>query len=681
MMKALGFMRYALCSRSPARERRDAPLALLWFSVLLLAVGVLLPAASAQVTASPTTVGIPEPTSGSGALTSNGTAYVISAAGTGTVTSVSVVTANGVSGSVATATSTPAITLTLGAITPTTVNGLTITSSTGTLTIANSKTFTASNTLTLAGTDGSALNIGTGGTLGTAAYTAASAYEVPLTFGDGLTRTANDVDVDVTQTINAITAASATDLTLAAGSSGATFALAQGANGGAAVVLKGTAGATITKSTSPALPHTSMLGVSTPNGSNPPIFIRDFPKGNGASTIGNNFGAALRLGYYPSDGTAAANDGIGLIFMGRDSGGNDVTYATLEAGWTNTTVDQTAGHLLMYLEHGGDRNHSIFFVFRAHGTSTKAGQLLGMTGRELAFGANDTEAGRFTLGGNLLIGGTTDIGGSGGLKVFGTTASTTKDTGAVIVEGGVGIEGNINAGGNIVATGTLSGNGGSLGAATATTPGADDNDTSVATTAYVQTELTAYASDAVPFTNKTFDASGTGNVVKLFQYLIIATPSNYGSGVTQQTTATDGRYGQALFSNSTDKATNYVEYRVVVPPDIDTAVDLTASFKFYLGGADTNDHEYEISFDSIANSADKDGTLGDAISLAYTADASGADDDVETAGETTLTGWRSALTAGQLMVIRVARDGDHASDTSTVNSYSGPLVIKYGISQ
>lgn len=41
--------------------------------------------------------------------------------GTGTVTSVSVTTANGVSGSVATPTSTPAITLSLGAITPTTV--------------------------------------------------------------------------------------------------------------------------------------------------------------------------------------------------------------------------------------------------------------------------------------------------------------------------------------------------------------------------------------------------------------------------------------------------------------------------------------------------------------------------------------------------------------------------------
>lgn len=45
----------------------------------------------------------------------------VNSAGGGTVTSVSVVTANGVSGSVATATTTPAITFSLGAITPTSV--------------------------------------------------------------------------------------------------------------------------------------------------------------------------------------------------------------------------------------------------------------------------------------------------------------------------------------------------------------------------------------------------------------------------------------------------------------------------------------------------------------------------------------------------------------------------------
>lgn len=62
------------------------------------------------------------------------------------------------------------------ALTNKTVNGLTITSSTGTLTVANGKTLTSSNTLTFAGTDGSTLNIGTGGVLGTAAFTASSAY-------------------------------------------------------------------------------------------------------------------------------------------------------------------------------------------------------------------------------------------------------------------------------------------------------------------------------------------------------------------------------------------------------------------------------------------------------------------------------------------------------------------------
>lgn len=49
------------------------------------------------------------------------TQYNASSPGSGTVTSVSVTTANGVSGTVATATTTPAISLTLGAITPTTV--------------------------------------------------------------------------------------------------------------------------------------------------------------------------------------------------------------------------------------------------------------------------------------------------------------------------------------------------------------------------------------------------------------------------------------------------------------------------------------------------------------------------------------------------------------------------------
>lgn len=65
----------------------------------------------------------------SGFLKNNGSGVFTyeNPAGSGTVTDISIVSANGISGSVATSTSTPAITLSLGAITPTTVNGVTIT--------------------------------------------------------------------------------------------------------------------------------------------------------------------------------------------------------------------------------------------------------------------------------------------------------------------------------------------------------------------------------------------------------------------------------------------------------------------------------------------------------------------------------------------------------------------------
>lgn len=64
------------------------------------------------------------------------------------------------------------------ALTGKTYNGLTITTSTGTLTIAASKTLTVNNTIAISATNdsNSGLNIGGGGTLGSAAFTASTAY-------------------------------------------------------------------------------------------------------------------------------------------------------------------------------------------------------------------------------------------------------------------------------------------------------------------------------------------------------------------------------------------------------------------------------------------------------------------------------------------------------------------------
>lgn len=81
------------------------------------------------------------------------------------------------SGNIVRATSPTLVTPTLGVATATSINGLSLTASTGTFTLSNGKTLTVSNTLTFTATDGATLAIGAGGTLGSAAYTATTAYE------------------------------------------------------------------------------------------------------------------------------------------------------------------------------------------------------------------------------------------------------------------------------------------------------------------------------------------------------------------------------------------------------------------------------------------------------------------------------------------------------------------------
>lgn len=119
----------------------------------------------------------------------------------------------------------------LGVATATSINKVAITApaTSATLTVADGKTLTASNTLTLTATDGSTLAVGTGGTLGTAAYTAATAYEVPLTFTAPITRTVNTVALDNT----AVTPGSYTSADITVDAQGRITAAASGAGGGA----------------------------------------------------------------------------------------------------------------------------------------------------------------------------------------------------------------------------------------------------------------------------------------------------------------------------------------------------------------------------------------------------------------------------------------------------------------
>jgi hypothetical protein len=209
-------------------------------------------------------------------------------------------------------------------------------------------------------------------------------------------------------------------------------------------------------------------------------------------------------------------------------------------------------------------------------------------------------------------------------------------------------------------------------------------------TALAEKPATGDLFEMVDVSDTAMSANGTSkkitwqNLTKTTNYLILPTPSRCDeTGALVQTTAASDVRGQCKFSNSAADTGNYALYFLTVPEDLDTAVDLkVARWKFRLGGADTGKHRYVISMASVADSAAYAGSFSNAINLDFAGDASGADGDVETVSNVTLTSWKSSLTPGQLFVIKVARDGDDGTnDTSTADSYSGPLVISYQATQ
>jgi hypothetical protein len=114
------------------------------------------------------------PLSSSGGANPNITVATASTTTTGVLTNADWNTFNGKAGLVSPNFTTPV----LGVATATSINKVNFTApaTSATLTILNGKTLTANNTLTFSGTDGSTLNVGAGGTLGTAAYTSSTAY-------------------------------------------------------------------------------------------------------------------------------------------------------------------------------------------------------------------------------------------------------------------------------------------------------------------------------------------------------------------------------------------------------------------------------------------------------------------------------------------------------------------------
>lgn len=130
----------------------------------------------------------------------------------------------------------PLVTPSLGTATATKINKVTITqpASGSTLSIADGKTLTASNSVALAGTDGSTLDIGTGGTLGTAAYTNSTAYELYGSIaGHAALRNVHGLNITAAKTLgvtNSITLSGTDGTTMTLPSTNATIARTDAAN-------------------------------------------------------------------------------------------------------------------------------------------------------------------------------------------------------------------------------------------------------------------------------------------------------------------------------------------------------------------------------------------------------------------------------------------------------------------
>lgn len=223
--------------------------------------------------------------------------------------------------------------------------------------------------------------------------------------------------------------------------------------------------------------------------------------------------------------------------------------------------------------------------------------------------------------------------------------------------------------------------GGDVGAATATTPSANDNDTSVATTAYVQTELTAYASDTVTLTNKTLDAEGTGNVLTIPRRLWFpaAGCNNATAGsvwdlptsnpaVAACKTGTNTQLGVLDFADGSNLS---AQITYMLPTTWTGAVD--ANIK-WLTSATSGSVVWQLSTICVADAETDDPSFNTASTVTDAAKGTTLQTNDASITGVTATG----CAAGELLHLKIQRDSAHASDTlaATARLIGVELVIR-----
>lgn len=216
-------------------------------------------------------------------------------------------------------------------------------------------------------------------------------------------------------------------------------------------------------------------------------------------------------------------------------------------------------------------------------------------------------------------------------------------------------------------TGALLFAGGDIAAGTATTASADDNDTSIATTAYVQTELTAYASDTVAFTNKTYNTESTGNVFTTVKrvWLPAAGCNNATAGSIWDLPTSNAAAAACITGTNTQKGVL----------DFDQTTDESAQLSLLLPSTWTGNIDANVLWLTTATS----GSVAWCVQLISSADAEtddpafpaqatgncvsdaakGTTNQLNTAALTTITA--TGVAAGELLHIRLSRDPDETS--------------------
>jgi hypothetical protein len=183
----------------------------------------------------------------------------------------------------------------------------------------------------------------------------------------------------------------------------------------------------------------------------------------------------------------------------------------------------------------------------------------------------------------------------------------------------------------------------------------------------------------------TFDASIPGYTLKMTGYIVLSAPTRGSTNAIIQTGATASYNGQALFSATLDKADNYCDYWLIVPPDLDITGIMKVAYAYFetdaaIGAGETV--AWKLSVVGIGDNSLFNGTPANEVALTYTAGSAHHAHDAHVLANTTLTGWAAALTPGYLMQIRLARDGDDgALDTTAAGTYSGPIFISYSRTQ